>query len=82
MALWDGNILCMYNSFYVILDCQVTVIIPGGKNFLVYSSFSLGRLSSFLTFWGDGGEKEVNEGQPLPCCFYLHLLLDTLCQKL
>ena len=27
MALWDGNILCMYNSFYVILDCQVTVII-------------------------------------------------------
>ena len=28
------------------------------------------------------GGKEVNEGQPLPCCFYLHLLLDTLCQKL
>ena len=27
MALWEGNIFCMYNSFYVILDCQVTVII-------------------------------------------------------
>ena len=26
MALWDGNIFCMCNSFYVILDCQVTVI--------------------------------------------------------
>ena len=49
----------------------------GEKNFLVCSSFSLGRLSSFLG--GDGGGKEVNEGQHLPCCFYLHLLLDTLC---
>ena len=28
------------------------------------------------------GWKEVNEGQPLPCCFYLLLLLDMLCQKL
>ena len=25
------------------------------------------------------GDKEVNEGQHLPCCFYLRLLLDTLC---
>ena len=50
----------------------------GEKNFLVCSSFGLGRLSSF--FGGDGGGgKEVNEGQHLPCCFYLHLLLDTLC---
>ena len=48
----------------------------GEKNFLVCSSFGLGRLSSF--FGGMGG-KEVNEGQHLPCCFYLHLLLDTLC---
>ena len=48
----------------------------GEKNFLVCSSFGLGRLSSFLG--GMGGGKEVNEGQHLPCCFYLHLLLDTL----
>ena len=47
------------------------------KNFLVCSSFGLGRLSSFLG--GMGGGKEVNEGQHLPCCFYLCLLLDTLC---
>ena len=49
----------------------------GEKNFLVCSSFSLGRLSSF--FGGGWGGKEVNEGQHLPCCFYLRLLLDTLC---
>ena len=48
----------------------------GGKKFLVCSSFGLGRLSPFLGGWGD---KEVNEGQHLPCCFYLRLLLDTLC---
>ena len=50
---------------------------PGGKNFLVYSSFGLGRLSSFFNFLGRWG-KEGNEGQPLPCCFYLCLLLDML----
>ena len=49
----------------------------GEKNFLVCSSFGLGRLSSFLG--GGWGGKEVNEGQHLPCCFYLRLLLDTLC---
>ena len=48
----------------------------GEKNFLVCSSFGLGRLSPFLGGWGD---KEVNEGQHLPCCFYLRLLLDMLC---
>ena len=49
----------------------------GEKNFLVCSSFGLGRLSSFLGEMGGG--KEVNAGQHLPCCFYLRLLLDTLC---
>ena len=33
----------------------------------------------FLLFLGGWGGKEVNEGQHLPCCFYLCLLLDTLC---
>ena len=50
----------------------------GEKNVLVCSSFRLGRLSSFFV-GGWGGGKEVNEGQHLPCCFYLRLLLDTLC---
>ena len=27
MALRDGNFFGMYNSLYVILDCQITVII-------------------------------------------------------
>ena len=27
MALQDGNFFGMYNTIYVILDCQVTVII-------------------------------------------------------
>ena len=35
----------------------------------------------FLLFGGGWGGKEVNEGQQLPCCFYLHLLLDTLCVR-
>ena len=48
----------------------------GEKDFLVCSSFGLGRLSSFF---GGMGFKEVNAGQHLPCCFYLRLLLDTLC---
>ena len=34
----------------------------------------------FLLFGGMAG-KEVNEGQHLPCCFYLRLLLDTLCVR-
>ena len=33
----------------------------------------------FLLFLGGWGGKEVNEGQHLPCCFYLRLLLDTHC---
>ena len=36
----------------------------GRKNFLVYSSFSLGRLSSFLTFWGDGGGRRLMKASP------------------
>ena len=60
-------------------QCFSFAFAPSGeKNFLVCSSFGLGRLSSFFGGGGWGG-KEVNEGQHLPCCFYLCLLLDTLC---
>ena len=54
------------------------IFFPWGKK-ISWSALAL-AWEDFLLFWGGwGGGKEVNEGQHLPCCFYLHLLLDMLC---
>ena len=51
---------------------------PSGEKKISWSALAL-AWEDFLLFWRGWGGKEVNEGQHLPCCFYLHLLLDTLC---
>ena len=53
------------------------IFFPRGKK-ISWSALAL-AWEDFLLFLGGLGGKEVNEGQHLPCCFYLHLLLDTLC---
>ena len=50
---------------------------PSGKK-ISWCALAL-AWEDFLLFWGGWGGKEVNEDQHLPCCFYLRLLLDTLC---
>ena len=54
------------------------IFFPRGKK-ISWSALASAWEDFLLFLGGMGGGKEVNEGQHLPCCFYLRLLLDTLC---
>ena len=74
--LFNSNVFAFAIIEYKSLGDQ-EIFFPRGEK-ISWSALA-SAWGDFLLFGGDGGGKEVNEGQHLPCCFYLRLLLDTLC---